>query len=393
METGSHRSIWLDYLRSFVTLLVVAHHAALAYSTFAYFDPGHYIYSTAPIVDTSRWVGMDRLIGFNDLFFMPLMFLISGLFVYRGLRKKGPKAYLRDRAIRLGIPFIMAELIIIPLAYVPSFYIATHSIDPIRFLTDYIVNQGWPVGPPWFLWLLLVFDALAVLFFRLTPSFFQISGQKLAVFSKRPLMFEVIIYCLTAFSLIPLSLWVGQYTWIGNWGPFDFQLNRILFYLLFFFLGTCLGSTDWQAFLFQNGKLFNRHWRIWVLLSLGCYWLVLFVAGLGEDLVKQGKLTSLEGYFLYDLAFIASCLASMGACLSIFKQTVVQKNAFWSNAAVNAYGIYIVHYPVVTWFQFALLSVDLPVIVKFLFVFFGAISASWLISSLARRSSFATQIL
>jgi len=89
----------------------------MAYPTFAQFNPGHYIWSTAPIVDAQRWEGMDVFIGFNDVFFMPLMFLISGLFVWSGLIRKGSGAYLSDRLLRLGIPFIAAELLLIPLAY------------------------------------------------------------------------------------------------------------------------------------------------------------------------------------------------------------------------------------------------------------------------------------
>jgi len=229
MKTGNARAVWLDYLRSFVTLLVIAHHAALAYPTFAYFNPAHYISSTAPIVDDSRWSGMDTLIGFNDLFFMPLMFLISGLFVYRGLTKKGIKAYVADRFIRLGIPFLIAELILIPLAYLPSFYQATHSTDFIPFVKDYIITQQWPVGPPWFIWLLLAFDGIAVLIFSSQPAFFPAVGNWLTRLSEHPVRFSAVLYGLVALSLIPLSLWVGQYTWVGRWGPFDFQLNRLLF--------------------------------------------------------------------------------------------------------------------------------------------------------------------
>lgn len=393
MEMGSSRAVWLDYLRSFVTLLVLAHHAALAYPTFAYFDPTHYIYSTAPIVDDSRWSGMDTLIGFNDLFFMPLMFLISGLFVYRGLRKKGTKAYLADRFIRLGVPFVVAELLLIPLAYVPSFYVATHSTNFASFVNDYINKQQWPVGPPWFIWLLLAFDGVAVLIFSVSPSFFPVLGTKLEILSKRPALFGVVIYGVTAISLIPLSLWVGQYTWVGNWGPFDFQLNRLFFYLLFFLLGASLGSTDWQNYLFQRGKLFSKGWAFWLLLSLIAYLIVVVVSGLGESWVKQGSLSSTEGYFLYDLAFVTSCLASIAACLAFFKQKVNRASTGWTRLAANAYGIYILHYPFITWAQFALLGVGVPVIGKFLIVFLVSLSLSWLSSSWVRRNQLATQVL
>lgn len=387
------RAIWLDYLRAFVTLLVVAHHAALAYPTFAHFNPTHYIWSTAPIVDDSRWAGMDTFIGFNDLFFMPLMFFISGLFVYRGLRKKGPKPYLADRFVRLGVPFIIAEVLLIPIAYLPSFYEVTGSTRFLPFVTDYIINQQWPVGPPWFIWLLLAFDGVAVVFFRSRPAVFPAVGRWLANLSKHPVRFGATIYGLVALSLIPLSLWVGQYTWVGNWGPFDFQLNRLFFYLFFFLLGGCLGATDWQNYLFKEDKLLGKSWGFWLGLSVAGYGLVVFESGFGAAQVKQGTMTPTEGAFLYDLVFVASCLASMSACLSFFKQKIHRPRNFWNSLSANAYGIYVVHYGFVTWLQFALLSVDWPVPAKFVFVFLGAISLSWLSSYLARRNSLVAQVL
>ena len=390
MTTGNIRAVWLDYLRSFVTLLVVAHHAALAYPTFAQFNSTHYIWSTAPIVDTGRWSGMDVFIGFNDLFFMPLMFLISGLFVYRGLGKKDPKAYLSDRFIRLGVPFLIAELVLIPLAYIPSFYQATGSFRLIPFLTDYLTNQQWPVGPPWFIWLLLAFDGVAVLVFSRWPSFFPIW---FAALSRHPVRFAAVLYALVALSLIPLSLWVGQYTWVGNWGPFDFQLNRLLFYGLFFLMGSCLGATDWQTYLFKNGKLFGKDWLLWLGLSLACYALVVIESGFGAAQVRQGNLTPAQGYFLYDLVFVVSCLASMGACLSFFRQNMTRPSSRWDSLSANAYGIYVLHYGFVTWGQFALLTVDLPVVVKFGLVFLGAIGLSWISSRLIRRSALVRQVL
>ena len=393
MKTSNARAIWLDYLRSFVTLLVVAHHAALAYPTFAYFNPAHYIWSTAPIVDDSRWVGMDTFIGFNDLFFMPLMFFISGLFVYRGLDRKGPQAYLKDRFIRLGIPFLIAELLLIPIAYLPSFYQATHSTHFVPFVQDYIVNQQWPVGPPWFIWLLLAFDGVATLLFSLRSSFFPIVGNWLANLSRHPVRFGLILYGLVALSLIPLSLWVGQYTWVGNWGPFDFQLNRLLFYGLFFLLGGCLGTTDWQRHLFSHDKLFGIGWFVWLGLSIACYGLVILESGFGTNQVKAGNLTPTEGYFLYDLVFVASCLASISGGLSFFRQNIRRPRNGWDSLSANAYGIYVVHYGFVTWLQFALLGTDWPVTVKFLIVFLVALSLSWLCSSLVRRSALITKVL
>jgi glucan biosynthesis protein C len=76
----------VDHLRGFIVALVVLHHAVLAYCRFSHTDHRHYLLSTAPVVDAQRWGGLDMLATLSDSFFMPLMFLLSGLFVWRGLR-------------------------------------------------------------------------------------------------------------------------------------------------------------------------------------------------------------------------------------------------------------------------------------------------------------------
>src|ERR1700733_16035156 len=79
MAKKGDRAIWLDYLRAFITVLVVAHHSSLAYTTFASFNKQAYNDSTHPIVDTVRSGALDIFEDFNDVFFMSLMFLISGI--------------------------------------------------------------------------------------------------------------------------------------------------------------------------------------------------------------------------------------------------------------------------------------------------------------------------
>ena len=83
-----NRNVWIDYLRSSLTVLVVAHHSTLAYTTFASFDKNAYIKSTSPIVDTKRWIGLDIFENFNDIFFMSHMFLIGGLFLSNSIAKR-----------------------------------------------------------------------------------------------------------------------------------------------------------------------------------------------------------------------------------------------------------------------------------------------------------------
>src|ERR1700733_4124635 len=117
----SYRNAALDRARTFITLLVLANHAAVAYTAFGRFYPNHYLWSSAPIVDTQRWIGFNILTLFNDAFFMSLMFFLSGLFIWPSLRRKGVGNFLRARALRLGLPFLALIFMLMPIAYYASF--------------------------------------------------------------------------------------------------------------------------------------------------------------------------------------------------------------------------------------------------------------------------------
>ena len=79
------------------------------------------------MVDVQRWTGFSLFAGFNDIFFMSLMFFLSGLFVWHSLQRKGAGKFVRDRLLRLGVPFVLAAALIAPLAYYPTYLqMATH---------------------------------------------------------------------------------------------------------------------------------------------------------------------------------------------------------------------------------------------------------------------------
>ena len=82
-----------DYLRTFGVLLVVLHHTLLAYSNFAFLNPYAPMATYSPVVDGAKSIVFDLLIRLNDSFMMPLLFLVSGLFVWSGLQHKGIKQY------------------------------------------------------------------------------------------------------------------------------------------------------------------------------------------------------------------------------------------------------------------------------------------------------------
>jgi len=95
-------------------------------------------------------VGFDFLVGFNDIFFMSLMFFLSGLFVWQSLQRKGAAHFLRDRALRLGLPLVVAAAVVAPIAYYPA-YIQTGLRGGITgYWQQWRALGNWPAGPAWF---------------------------------------------------------------------------------------------------------------------------------------------------------------------------------------------------------------------------------------------------
>src|SRR5258707_10768357 len=102
------RIVPLDRARRFIILLVLLHHSVLNYTFFGHGDP-------------MRWLGFDLVVLFNDSYFMAFMFFISGLFVRDSLVRRGSAVFLRDRAWRLGLPYLFSVLVLMPIAYYSTF--------------------------------------------------------------------------------------------------------------------------------------------------------------------------------------------------------------------------------------------------------------------------------
>ena len=70
------------------------------------------------VVDPRKFVGFDFVTGYLDLWFMSLFFFLSGLFVWKGMDRKGAGAYTLRRLARLGLPYAVGVLLI----NVPAFF-------------------------------------------------------------------------------------------------------------------------------------------------------------------------------------------------------------------------------------------------------------------------------
>jgi peptidoglycan/LPS O-acetylase OafA/YrhL len=386
ISSSGPRNAPLGALRTFLTLLVVAHHALLAYHSFAPALPESLVaqprmWMAFPIADSQRSAAAPLLVGFNDTFFMSLLFLVSGVFAWPSLNRKGAGTFLRDRLLKLGLPFLVSAAVFAPLAYYPTFL----SIRPqaVPFWRQWLSLGEWPAGPAWFLWVLLAFGALASLLYAFAPGWGNALGRGVERFAERPLRLFLLLVLVSALAYLPLAAAFNPMYW-ANAGPFYVQASRFLHYAVYFFAGAALGAFGLdRGPLAREGEL-ARRWPLWVGASLGAFILATVTFLVVISTLEKGGPGALLGTF-GNFTFVLSCAATSFACLAVFIRFAQKTSAVSQSLGENAYGIYLFHYFCVSWLQLALLPAPLSGAAKGVLVFAGAVLLSWGLSAGLRR--------
>jgi glucans biosynthesis protein C len=308
---------------------------------------------------------------------MSLMFLLAGLFTPASLSRKGSVAYLIDRWWRIGLPFCLAAAILSPPAYYAS-YRAT-AADPSlgAFWRHWLALPMWPAGPAWFLWQLFLISALTTLLHAFAPRALEGLSDLGGRVGDRPLAFFITLAALSAITYVPLAIVFSAWDWTFL-GPFSFQLSRPLHYLLYFIVGVALGGHGVDRGLLRSNGPLARHW----LVLLGTAFASIALWGSFTSLTLPDWNTSpLPAQLAAALAFPCACAAGVLCLLAIALRLFHFQDRAFNSLSHNAYGIYLIHYVVVVWLQYALLTVALPAVAKGLLVMALALALSWVASA------------
>lgn len=371
----SHRrDISIDYLRTTLTLMVLAHHSSLAYTTFAHFDKLNVFRSTAPVVDSTRWMFLDYAENFNDVFFMSLMFFVSGLFVFPALSRHGTIGFIRDRFLRLGVPFAFAVIFLMPIAYFASWQLTGRSAGFPDFYEG-LAEVGFVPGPPWFVWVLLFFDILLALALLLLQRWVPVVARFTPKLRSWPFAVFAGVFLLAALLYLPLLFRYGFGTWTFLFSPpLYFQISRIGLYALWFVFGFVVGVPNFaEGLLSRNGAL-ARRWPLWVFGCILAYNALWFVPR--WPVVNQ--LSDSNQQILEALLWVGSCAASCFGFLALFRGLEMRPRWWMNSLSRSAYVMYLVHYVFITWTQRLMLGRPVHASIKFLFVFLSTTLLSWL---------------
>jgi surface polysaccharide O-acyltransferase-like enzyme len=375
----SGRKVEFDYLRAFAITLVLFVHAALAYTTSAFINSENPIASSNPVVNEQRWIGFDLIVALNETFFMPLLFFVSGIFVWQSLARKGAWKYFGDRLKRLGLPFVIGVLFLIPLAYYPA-QLEVGLITGVNssygaFWLGMVRSGFQTAGPLWFLWLLLAFNCLATLLYRVAPLLGGFVRGRLNIILGRPIAFFGVLLGISIIVYLPIAIIFGPLRWIGI-GPFNAQAGRILLYLVYFLTGTAIGAIGIDRSVFKTDGALAKRWWGWVAVGLMSF--TLFI-------IMIVVVTPMERTIISEIVFVVCCWAIVSGMTGFFLRFAKRRVRIFDSLSENSYGIYIVHYVFVTWLQYLLLGSDLAPLVKGIVVFVGTLILSWVLVASIRH--------
>jgi surface polysaccharide O-acyltransferase-like enzyme len=374
-----------DRARTFITLLVVIHHSVVNYT---YFGSG----------DRMRWLGFDLVVLFNDSFFMACMFLISGLFVYGSLARRGPASYLRSRVWRLGVPFLASIFVLIPIAYYASFlryhFPGTTDFNFFHFWWRTLTIGPWPSGPSWFLWVLLVLDVMAAVVWSIAPRIFSSFGRMIFALRARPMTAFVAFLIVSVVAYLPLHLAFGDGAWFepGHY-PLPIQTSRILLYSGYFFVGVGIGVLGLRTGLLAEDGALAKCWPVWLICAALFYGVILLLVYAHHNWIADFNSPPLLWKTAYGLAFAMFSAAMAFTVLATSLRLAHSRLGLLDAMQPSAYGIFLVHYMFIIWMQYVVYDTSFPAAIKAAMVFVVTLSGSWLLTLLLRRIPFVARMI
>ncbi|VIO69672.1 hypothetical protein CI1B_28800 [Bradyrhizobium ivorense] len=373
------RNVALDRARTFLTLVVLLHHAVIPYTHFGHTDP-------------TSWIGFDCVVLATDSFFMAMFFFLSGLFVWPGLGNKSLLGFLTTRLLRLGLPFVVCAVTVIPLAYWAIELRHTPGISFAEFWRKTMTIGPWPSGPIWFVWVLMVFDVTASLLYRVSPRLLDPINRLSEKGFVRPSKFWLLLVLVSAAVYLPMLVSYGQNYWF-EFGPFSVQASRVLLYAAYFFIGAGIGAANLEGGLLSaHGRLTQRRW-FWTGITLIPYALMWTMIYIKREVI--GNPDPLPGWYLaiYGTFYVLFSASILFAILAYFLQSKASGPTLLDRMQGDAYGMFLVHYPIVLWLQYWLFDFDLPAIAKAAIAFFATVALSWAVTAVLRKIPGAKHVL
>ena len=359
------RDLYIDRLRSVMTVFVILHHTAITYGA-----PGSWFYNELRPSASLTGLLLIFFVCTNQAYFMGFFFLLAGYFTPGSLERKGYARFLADRFLRLGVPLLAFVFFLGPLTV--AIVEAHQGKGFLPTLTWYWHHEiYWMNGPLWFAQALLMFIVGYCAWRALAGS-----PLKHALRTTSPVP-SARWWFATAVAVGFAALAIRQFVPVGV-NVIGLQLGYFATYIFLFALGIAAWRHDWLR------RLQWKHARLLVI-GLVVTWPLMPIGILvAHALYGPGKANFGGGLtwpaILYALwePFVAWGL--IAAWLLVFRATMNRPSPFWSWMNRRAYAVFIIHPPVLVGVSLLLHSWIAPALIKVCVTGALACTACWLIA-------------
>jgi surface polysaccharide O-acyltransferase-like enzyme len=240
---------------------------------------------------------------------------------------------------------------------------------------------------------LFAFDLVACLLYRLSPHLLDPINRLSLHGRRRPAVFFAVMLAVTAAFYIPGLVHYGPSSWF-EFGPFSVQHGRVMLYASYFFFGAGIGVAQMdRGLLAADGRMAKVSWD-WMVLTIVPYCLLWVLIFIKREIL--GNPSPLPNWYeaLYAICFTVFSVAIMFLILAFFQRFRQSGSAkLLDPMQSDAYGMFLVHYPIALWLQYWLFDYDLPAIVKATVVFVLTVAFSWALTRALRQIPGATKVL
>jgi glucans biosynthesis protein C len=363
---------------------VILHHTAITYGASGSF------YYTENATDPVASLLLSLFTNFNQAWFMGLFFLLSGYFSPSSFDRKGPWKFLKERLIRLGIPFLVFYFLLNPITVFVAFsHLPASQITAAGFTSPLTLNwhsylNSVGNGPLWFVEMLFIFELGYVVWRIIRRN--RASGEKVLSFpSYRKIAAFILVLAASAYLLriiIPINAQVLGF-------PSLFDLPQ---YLSFFIIGTVAARGDWLVKM--PSVMAKRFFVIAVIASATLLVLALIgtvVTSLGwGSLIGYGSFSSAL-YALWDSTFAVGMSMFV---VSFFRGHFNSPGRFWKFSSQNFYAAYILQATVIVMVAAVVLSsIHIESLLKFGLAALITLPLTWALAFLVRKIPFADRVL
>lgn len=366
------RLLYIDNIRLLVITLVVIVHIAITYS-----GPNRWYFTEIRPLSYVEGAFFGFFQSFSQAFFMGLLFLIAGYFVPGAYDKKGFGSFLRDRALRLGVPSLIYIFAVDP--FIECVILGRHKSGQgfFSYWVNNITNGHFLSGngPLWF--------AIALLFFSLVYALFRLAAGNRGSVSRMRINTG-------AKNLVALVLIIAAFAFVIRiFFPiatafFNMMVCFFAQYIVLFIVGILAYRHDLFSKLSYKTEVRLLCWApLWGFGGWGAMMLACQIFFGSNYSIYNGGLTWQSA--LYSLWESFTAVAMDFGLIVLFREKFNNQRSITKELSGGAFAVYVFHTPIIIAAAVLFAPVQWPPFFKFAAMSAVCVPACFAAASLLKR--------